>query len=704
MARLPVPGQDDGTWGEVLNSFLEVSHNSDGSLQSSAIQTAGGITSINGKNPSNGVVSLAAGDVGAAANPMTAPGDMIVGDSSGTPSRLAGNTTASLEFLTQIGTGSASAAPAWKQLFNYRGGIAASTTYNPGDTVIFGGQVVLVTKTVTTGAWTTWYSPPTLSTGTYIPISRVNVYHAEDWPGFVNDGATDNWLPIQTALLDVWLNGGNVGILMLPKGWIVTGKTVIVPPNCVLAGASMGANGTTLTLAANANCDVVQTMVNYSASQYALLNPICGISQGSLRNAFYAGITNLTLHGNYSKQSPSAYYHCLNVGVNPTSSQAGTDPDYDPTNWVHNVEFRYASGDGFYQAAGRSQIRVTNTLSHYNQGNGYTTDTDSIFMGINAGANGICGFYNQHSSCIVTGAKSYENGTNAQWTSGGNYSAMQSVIYSGQMYRAINALTNDTVAPSSDSTNWTHVTAASSPQAWGYGAYISSTTGTDLAWSAIDLQDNYGSALYIGGGAGPLAIQASVSWPNFNGGTSTSNPNGYAALVMDGCHGCIVDLTMLQMGSSQGNAYALRVINGSTHNDVRLADDGTTATVLSPDSIALVGSGNSVKFNGSYLSNSVAAAFTTTSGGVSVGSVGSGLSVAEGSNAKQGTATLTAGVATVANTSVTANSRIMLTSQIDGGTPGFLRVSARVAGTSFTITSSSASDTSTVAYEIFEPA
>ncbi len=33
MARLPIPGQDDGTWGEVLNDFLEISHQNDGSLK-----------------------------------------------------------------------------------------------------------------------------------------------------------------------------------------------------------------------------------------------------------------------------------------------------------------------------------------------------------------------------------------------------------------------------------------------------------------------------------------------------------------------------------------------------------------------------------------------------------------------------------------------------------------------------------------------
>ena len=93
-----------------------------------------------------------------------------------------------------------------------------------------------------------------------------------------------------------------------------------------------------------------------------------------------------------------------------------------------------------------------------------------------------------------------------------------------------------------------------------------------------------------------------------------------------------------------------------------------------------------------------------TVGSFSVQTAGQGLRVKEGSNAKQGVAILAAGSVVVANTSVTATSRILLTSNADGGTPGWLRVSARAAGTSFTITSSSGTDTSTVAYQIFEPA
>ena len=102
-------------------------------------------------------------------------------------------------------------------------------------------------------------------------------------------------------------------------------------------------------------------------------------------------------------------------------------------------------------------------------------------------------------------------------------------------------------------------------------------------------------------------------------------------------------------------------------------------------------------------SNVFPAGVTLTGGALDVHAAGSGVQVAEGSNAKQGTATLVAGTVTVPNASVTANSRIFLTTQTPGGTAGFLVVSARTPGTSFTILSSNALDTSIVAFEIFEP-
>lgn len=71
--------------------------------------------------------------------------------------------------------------------------------------------------------------------------------------------------------------------------------------------------------------------------------------------------------------------------------------------------------------------------------------------------------------------------------------------------------------------------------------------------------------------------------------------------------------------------------------------------------------------------------------------------------APSGTAVLAAGTVNVPTTAVTALSRVYLTCQAPGGTPGALYVSTRVAGESFSISSTSGSDTSTVAWMIVNP-
>jgi hypothetical protein len=89
---------------------------------------------------------------------------------------------------------------------------------------------------------------------------------------------------------------------------------------------------------------------------------------------------------------------------------------------------------------------------------------------------------------------------------------------------------------------------------------------------------------------------------------------------------------------------------------------------------------------------------------VKVNVVGNGIYVKEGSNATMGRATLVAGTVTVSTTKVTAVSEIFFANNVPGGTVGLVRVSARTAGTSFVLTSSSAADTSTYAWLIMEPA
>lgn len=95
---------------------------------------------------------------------------------------------------------------------------------------------------------------------------------------------------------------------------------------------------------------------------------------------------------------------------------------------------------------------------------------------------------------------------------------------------------------------------------------------------------------------------------------------------------------------------------------------------------------------------------TQATGDFGITTAGKTLRIKEGSNAKMGSGTLVAGKATIANTSVTAESRIFLTRTGAIAAAGALSVTAKVAGTSFTVESASGTDTGTFNYLILEPA
>ncbi len=40
MSRLPQPGGDEGTWGQILNDYLSTAHNNDGSIKDNVVTAA----------------------------------------------------------------------------------------------------------------------------------------------------------------------------------------------------------------------------------------------------------------------------------------------------------------------------------------------------------------------------------------------------------------------------------------------------------------------------------------------------------------------------------------------------------------------------------------------------------------------------------------------------------------------------------------
>lgn len=99
------------------------------------------------------------------------------------------------------------------------------------------------------------------------------------------------------------------------------------------------------------------------------------------------------------------------------------------------------------------------------------------------------------------------------------------------------------------------------------------------------------------------------------------------------------------------------------------------------------------------------AQFGTSDSDLVIGLAGKGLKIKEGSNARMGTATLVASTGvTIANSSVTTNTRIALATKTPGGTPGALFVNTVTPGTGFTVKSTSSTDTSVIGYVLFEAA
>jgi hypothetical protein len=93
----------------------------------------------------------------------------------------------------------------------------------------------------------------------------------------------------------------------------------------------------------------------------------------------------------------------------------------------------------------------------------------------------------------------------------------------------------------------------------------------------------------------------------------------------------------------------------------------------------------------------------TLNGNLTLNTAGNKVKIKEGTNAAMGQSTLAAGTVAVSNTSVSANSRIFLSRATTGGTAGHLSYTS-IANTSFTINSSSATDTSVINWLIIDAA
>lgn len=212
-------------------------------------------------------------------------------------------------------------------------------------------------------------------------------------------------------------------------------------------------------------------------------------------------------------------------------------------------------------------------------------------------------------------------------------------------------------------------------------------------------------------GAADTSLTASTEAPStyFNLGQTRQHATGSLTLQRDfritgTTHGFIGASTATDIATFSIDGYAQAGTNATITNASGIlipvqAVAGTVTNAYGINVVAPTGAGTLNQ----------AALFTgdvgLTSGNLLVNTAGKGLSIKSGSNARIGTGTLTAGRVTIANTSVTANTRVFLTDTSSSTTNvGSLTVSAISAGTSFTVTSTLALDVSTFNWMLVESA
>lgn len=151
--------------------------------------------------------------------------------------------------------------------------------------------------------------------------------------------------------------------------------------------------------------------------------------------------------------------------------------------------------------------------------------------------------------------------------------------------------------------------------------------------------------------------------------------------------------TLAQVGATSATVLASGIVANDTFDRWRMDAAGTWT----------IGPGNATR---DVTVRRSAAGVLATDGDFALATVGGRLMIKEGANATSGAVTLAAGTATISSTKITATSRIQLTVQSLGTVtaPKPVAITARTPGTSATVTSADATDTSVVAWVIVEPA
>lgn len=239
-------------------------------------------------------------------------------------------------------------------------------------------------------------------------------------------------------------------------------------------------------------------------------------------------------------------------------------------------------------------------------------------------------------------------------------------------------------------------------------ARFTNTGGLQMGTTSSFGKVTLGATVYTTGAtiAGILNIPSiGASHTNAYGIYTQINLGGSIAIT--NIYGHFTDGVTLQSGSTVLTQYGSYVsYQGTGQTCFAFVAEGASNGALWLNSKADVGNAQGGIYWGASRDTNLyrfTASILATDQDFALSTAGKGYRIKTGSNAKAGFQTLVAGSGVVATTAVGSSSLIFVTDNTNAGVVGSVSVSARTAGSSFTITSTNISDTSSVAWIIFDP-